>query len=1146
MSAKRAAPGAIKDPFYLKILAGLGGHLDPETFEAAVCDLLRDAPLSLVPIPGGSDRGMDGAIADGKGEAFPLVCTTSPDVIGNLTASLDAYLAGGGRRRNVVLATSQALTARRRANLEKRATDKGFTLIQVFEQRTLADRLYRSSRWLKELLGLIGEPSALSVVPLTRRPRADIPLIGREKELDWLRTSSGDRLIVGQPGSGKTFLLSQLVRERGWLFLVSDDETAIAVALRDQQPAVVIVDDAHTDPSRLDRLRHLRQEQGAPFEIVATTWPGEQDAVLSALGTPTESQVVKLELMPRRDIKALLESLDIRERETGQELVRELIEQSANKPGLAVTLGSVWLRGEWRSLVEGRAIDRALLPLFEERVGKEVRGFLASFAIGGSRGMSLDAVAAFHALSQPEAWQKAASLAAGGVLSNEGPKTLAVVPRMLRVALLRTVFFPEEGPLLSVDPLLEKAHPGAAAEVLAEAAIRGAPVPRDLLRRALLRADPRQEIVQIAPRAWSLAALLSTTDAEWVLDHYPGNLIDVAWSALERAPEIVIARLLQAAETAEGRIHPTQSRPLRLLSDWVEDLDVRSSDEPLRRRRLLARTARTYLEAGGERAVGVEALFLALSPKARGCRSDAMGSAVIRYTSAPLSTLTAMEDLWKEVKGSLPPLDAQIWSGLRSLLWNWIHPHLAAAFGQVRPDAEKSMKDFARRVLTDLAAHADGKPGVGTGLTELAAHLGAQLPIAVDPTFTLLYPASADGGEEEIARREMALTALSERWMLEPPEVVAARLATYEAEAGIVGHQGWPRRPVDVARRIAAATADPVSWLDAFLKGELTGDLVQPFLAEIVRNRQEGWDRLALLCLQTAATGPWTFELLLREPDLPPDLLAEALRRAPGAASSVATLALRRELPLPTLSALLRHPDWEVAAAAAVGEWNSEPRGGIRPELLDAWRSAILRAQKAGAEGAVVVVSVSYWLAEILAGDPELSLEWWIARIREGRLPSLLSRDDSLRASVRCLNLEQRQRLLGELEPQLGLDALLPLLVDRQSSLFARLLGLFTLKEHHLAALQGKPDPVWADLASLAIRHGYTADQVASAAFIGMLPFTSGSGLDYWMEWDQAFEALESDSRPEVREVAAEGRKIALADIERSHEKQRQFELHGW
>lgn len=62
--------------FHQEILNRLAKKLDPENFEACVSDLLRDTYPGLVPMRGGNDAGMDGAIADGENEPFPLIATT--------------------------------------------------------------------------------------------------------------------------------------------------------------------------------------------------------------------------------------------------------------------------------------------------------------------------------------------------------------------------------------------------------------------------------------------------------------------------------------------------------------------------------------------------------------------------------------------------------------------------------------------------------------------------------------------------------------------------------------------------------------------------------------------------------------------------------------------------------------------------------------------------------------------------------------------------------------------------------------------------------------------------------------------------------------------------------------------------------------
>src|SRR5205823_1732528 len=100
-----------------------------------------------------------------------------------------------------------------------------------------------------ELLGVTGAPPALSIYPPRIRQTDAALLVGREEDLAWLRAMNSDALVVGQPGSGKTYLHQFLAAptfrgEAHTLFAVTDDPTRLANAIRSQRPDVIVVDDA--------------------------------------------------------------------------------------------------------------------------------------------------------------------------------------------------------------------------------------------------------------------------------------------------------------------------------------------------------------------------------------------------------------------------------------------------------------------------------------------------------------------------------------------------------------------------------------------------------------------------------------------------------------------------------------------------------------------------------------------------------------------------------------------------------------------------------------------------------------------------------------------------------------------------------------
>lgn len=1118
------------DRIYSRIVAALDEHLDPEVFESCVCDLLRDAFPGLVPIRGGDDAGMDGAIADGEGEAYPLVCTIAKDVIGNLTRSLDSYLSMGGRRRRVVLATSRALTPRRRRNLEKPTREKGFTLVQVVEREGIAQRLRWSPHWCREL-GIPWTPSVLSQVPKTRRPLLEIEPVGRAADLEWLRASRGDRMLSGQPGSGKTFLLYQLVKEGWGLFLVDDDREAIAKALAEEKPPVVVVDDAHVRLPVLDVLRQLREEVGHPFDIVATTWEGERDRVVEAMGDRAPEQVHQLELLTREEILEVYRAAGV---EAASPELKELIDQAANRPGLAVTLATVWQRGGWEEIRQGAVLRSNLLTIFRDLVGEEAETILGAFALGGDRGMQIEAVAEFLGLGLSTVWEKVTGLAAGGVLADVDQSTLAVWPRPLRACLLGTVFFPVSGPRLDYRPLFDRApNKPSAVEALVQAIRRGAVVPSE---------DLHQLVEQFGKLgAWRELALVGPDEARWVLAHYPGDLEDVSRNAIQTAPEAVVPLMLDRAETRRRgpAVLGVPSTAPQILAEWILQTGVPA--EALRRRRLLADEAKRHLAGGGERQAALKALCLAISPRWEEKEDDPADDrkGTLSRGLPTLETVRQCPALWQEMRDTVIDLlagnEAPSWQIFKGVLWQWIYPEYGfpRSARDTPPELRTAMTAFAGQVLHDLSPLAADSPGLAAALKDLAERAGTGLAPPTDPTFDLLYPSpnlEFEELEERGSLRREPLEALATVWSREAATEVAGKLARYEAESARVGFGRW-RRTGALCGHLALQVENPSFWLEQLVEEALPPETVVLFMVESLRRKDSLWEKTLLAALDSERYSYAATAVLLQADDLPDHLLQTAKLSE----KAVENLCLQKDLPLHRLRLLLQQSDPDVILAAAFGEWYSDPQGQVRTELAGAWRRAILNASPAPGATYLSNLSAEYWLETILTNDPALAFDWLrrhLTACAQGEMSLTLAF-----SAVNALDQQQRLALLEQIKPHPRLWEILPKLVGTDLALFRHLLRREALRPYHLAPLQGGPNPEWVEMARSAMAAGYDPAEVVSAAFgatEARLRAWEHQGDAFWERWSADFAALAEDPRPEVREIARYGQEVGVVRVVRS------------
>lgn len=1123
--------GAIgRDPHHIAILEALNRNIDPDVFEACAAELLANDWPGLVPVRGGSDAGFDGAVASKDQAPFPLVATTSNRAKDNLRRNLKQAVKKGWNPDAAIFATPRRITPKARITLTETANEFGVQLLQIYDQDWFANVLYRQPGWCKRLLGLTGQPSALSVIPLSNRPLLGDRVLGREKELEILRNLTTDCVVVGGPGSGKTFVLRAIALEGHALFLTDNDHGAIANAVREQTPKAIIVDDAHVNAEILTTLNQTRKEIRADFKIIAVSWPADLDRVRSKLDT-INSDVLELPLIDADTMVEIVKSTGL---DGPNPLIGIIVQQARGLPGLAATLAHLCLRGEVNDVLSGETLARQLSPALDDLIEEDSSRLLAAFSLGGANGCRQEIISTHFQRPLDEISSALSRLSTAGVIRQSFDGSISVWPETFRWVLVKRVFF--GGPVsLNYKSLFNKL-PDADEKLrtLIGARSRGASIPQ---LEALLEARRSSKL-------WSEYACLGPSEFDLAFQRHPEFAMEMVNAGLEFNPEKIIPFLLDRATGDDRALHNSPDHPLRKIEGWITYPAYYGHSTMERRQALVSAVEHWW---NSDRANDLPATHSAVRALTIAFRSNwlrsetdpGQGRSVTFHTGVLGAGETEeIKKLWVSTsKILLKAVTRGFWTHVLDLIRDW---HYNPPRINLSEDIRAGRTEMEKQMIKDVALAARKHPGVQHCLAKLGGKTGLVPLCHLDPDFEIIYPIEhLKKFDEQNKKWIKAVNALAMRWKSLDPKAFATKISLMEEEARLVNIT-FPRLSEALCSELAVNVAYPLKWAEALLDSGAPADLQAPFVHKALEQENDDPFEFLRQCLESEQNRWFGFNTIITLSNSPRELLDEALRYASSFPQLIETACLRGEVPPNTLLLLLTATDERVALAAALGEWSRAKHTDQKLHFPNEWRKTILRSPLFDD----LANHDEYWIGDILESDQSLAREWLMRLIKvEDRYIGYGCMEISKKA-IATLDHSNRIEFMTNLPQDHELCELLGRLVGDDLDVYRNLLNINHLSLRHLYPLQNLEATNWGEMAVLALDAGYSVDEVVKGTHRHSWEW-SGAESVMWIERKQAFEKFLSHPDLRVTKVATRCIDDLEKQIEKCLERERSEEIYG-
>tara|TARA_R110002073_G_scaffold154858_8_gene310095 strand:- start:20335 stop:23766 length:3432 start_codon:yes stop_codon:yes gene_type:complete len=929
------------------------------------------------------------------------------------------------------------------------------------------------------------ELACLSKTSEDARASGGTTLFERDTCIGEILKANGDCLVSGQPGVGKTAVLSVVLsRSDGW-FVKSGNRAELAAELNRVDPKIVAVEDAHGQTELLRTLRSLRQEHSLGYRIICDCWPMQVDDLRAELHLTAEAIH---ELGPISN-KAVIQMAKDRGISGPDSFFHHLIRQSMGFPGRAAMLlqcCNIRDQADIQDFINGESIARWIKRFALRNSDRESLDVLACLSLGRERGMSLSIVSEYLELSIRKVETMVAGFSASGLIEQSNWGGLVVHPYAIRPVLIRDYFF--SVPRRSLEFFVKRWQTTSTVAMAAvDAYCVGAKVPIYELFDLADRADSHE--------VWDRLAAAEDDLADMVLDRRPDVFDGSLHTFLDRTPERSIELLIQRKPAPRAPHNNQPETDFQAVESWAKRGYPEKKAVP--RRRIVLDAISNQLSHGTSAEQSYRFLPCVLSPEYRdtGQSAEDFDTFMLWGGLLPASDLKELHSFWDDIRDLLmcyPPSD---WTGIVDAMKEWLRPSVS---GSVNDDQREQLRLSARTVLPSLAELCKSDPAAVTEVRRLAEYHRVAIEVKVPVEYATLFPSepvyerSSDSHKAFLTDCYERAVGLGVKWSRRPPAEVMELIHFYEACAKRLGHS-YPNYCDVIAMTIARESKHAGDWIDAAFSADVESIVVLKFLLEAANRTEPGCEQRLEKALTTDKYQADSICLLLAEiPNLPEQLVYQAIKLASPYGKVLYVSALRNEISPTHYLELLQHENEKLRGMIASGIWGKARSAPEQADIYDAWTKAI--AMNCNRE---------HVLIEVFAAEPMVKKRW--IEYWSKKADSLFRshrEHEVVEAACKDVPVEDRIRLVANVHEEASLrDLLIKHLVGDSTDVFAALLKLESIGEAKLHPLRRMPDQTWERFAAEAFNAGFSESDIARASGLG---------------WESDYDTVEDRYRSEI------------------------------